>query len=776
EFSCLCFRTCMSSAKVPVNDEDSSELQLCVWNQPLLHPAWSELAAGLGHPPGTLCSLRAGETQSRPLSPALRAVIWTLLSFGILLSLVFLVFSLRFRNNRIVKMSSPNLNILTLCGSLLTYSSGFLFAMEENSHPTVGGSRPFLQARIWILCIGSSLVFGPILGKTWRLHRVFSQRAPDKRVIIRDIHLMGLVTLIVLVDLLVLSTWVMVDPIKCSRSVSATMKVIDKDNSLSVTQLDACSCFYSELWVILICILKGTLLLYGTYLAGLTSSVSLPPVNQSSTIMVAVGLVSMSSAVAVPVSLYLSAWPNLIYSVVSGAIFICTMAINCLLFIPQLMQWRRFEEENNPNPVRMAKYFSSPSRSTNSMYSEDEIYDLLGENDSMKRLISEKNAVIDSLQEQVTNAKSKLLKLMRDGQFLDEREMDITKLHSNSTQTSAIYSDSTKGLLNKCSDVPVTKSLSPPPYIPPPPIPMQSTTNQMCTEGPGTTEASQYPPQPRLQDVSYHEVPRITEDADGTVFHSGNLDKLHENLDQEIFAECSPSEPLATAMLPIVPPTGHMGFVTSEQLVEILKDLTTDPVSNSFKSSNHSMSPSISSEELSPQSSLKLILPTISPTVMRKRRPQLYSSRGGLSPHSITCSVPMALQKTQLELEQFRKGEPNTSNGQRHVLWEERMEKNKKDHWKCSSHKCYDLTKKVCDPASSRLTEGLKCSDEPYDNSDIDSSSSEDSKSPFCKFCHHPCDYTDSLGSGTSDSEDEDFYPSSQPVVNFNVDLKPTFV
>lgn len=29
-------------------------------------------------------------------------------------------------------MSSPNLNALTLCGSVLTYSSGFLFAVEES--------------------------------------------------------------------------------------------------------------------------------------------------------------------------------------------------------------------------------------------------------------------------------------------------------------------------------------------------------------------------------------------------------------------------------------------------------------------------------------------------------------------------------------------------------------------------------------------------------------------------------------------------------------------
>lgn len=37
----------------------------------------------------------------------------------------------------------------------------------------------------------------------------------------------------------------------------------------------------------------------------------------------------------------------------------------------------------------MAKYFSSPSRSQPSVYSQDEVYYLLGENSSMKKLLTE---------------------------------------------------------------------------------------------------------------------------------------------------------------------------------------------------------------------------------------------------------------------------------------------------------------------------------------------------------------------------------------------------
>ena len=43
--------------------------------------------------------------------------------------------------------------------------------------------------------------------------------------IIRDIQLMGLVALLILVDMLVLTAWYLADPVRCSRSVGALVKV-----------------------------------------------------------------------------------------------------------------------------------------------------------------------------------------------------------------------------------------------------------------------------------------------------------------------------------------------------------------------------------------------------------------------------------------------------------------------------------------------------------------------------------------------------------------------
>lgn len=47
-----------------------------------------------------VCVQKAVELPRRSLSPVLSAVVWTLLSCGILLAFCFLVFTLRFKNNR----------------------------------------------------------------------------------------------------------------------------------------------------------------------------------------------------------------------------------------------------------------------------------------------------------------------------------------------------------------------------------------------------------------------------------------------------------------------------------------------------------------------------------------------------------------------------------------------------------------------------------------------------------------------------------------------------
>ncbi|XP_040004426.1 probable G-protein coupled receptor 156 isoform X2 [Xiphias gladius] len=786
-----------------------------------------------------LCSLSkvAVELPRRSLSPALSAVVWTLLSCGILLAFCFLLFTLRFKNNRIVKMSSPNLNVLTLFGSLLTYSSGFLFAIDERTHSQGGPSTAVLQARMWTLCVGSTLVFGPILGKTWRLYRVFTQRVPDKRVIIRDIQLMGMVALLILVDTLVLTTWNLTDPIRCSRSVGAVVKVAERDISYSLSQLDSCSSVYSKLWAIIIAVQKGCLLLYGTYLAGLTSNVSHPPVNQSPTIITAVTLVTLCSAVVVPVSIFLQAWPNLVYSTVAGAIFICTLATNCMLFVPQLTQWRQFEEDQN-NPGQMAKYFSSPSKSQLSVYSQDEIYYLLGENNSMKKLLNEKNAVIDSLQEQVNNAKDKLLRLVSASQTCEDQDMDssATNLNSSSTRTTELQSDG-----------PSSSSL-----------PQRDTRSQLST--PHLTAAavqpsSEHPTAPNSSNPITASSPLLDDmyvgDNQKSASISGPTDKdtaesrTEDDLKQPVslpsagllrtaeetvnfvtsLQDCRGLNPFQVETFgnhsgltsQLEPNARPPGFVSSEQLQEILQELSLDAVTESTLRSPGQTARTPSQLKFTADSTLSPLspwtpgcphppvlfrYPSISPYAMRKRRPPFNSSRRSLTPLCFytgcgklreNCEHPnpgkhhdgvivdgtlLQVPHCDLELEEEEEEEA------------ERQEVMRKSRRCVSrSHRCSVLHCAEHNHTARPDVEAVGDNEQHHRRIrdscgywDSDSSSSTDYcyyHRPYCDSCLQRGSFLSSdSSSDSSDSEYEGYtslYRSPHPVV-FKEDLKPTFV
>ncbi|XP_037344213.2 probable G-protein coupled receptor 156 [Pungitius pungitius] len=789
-----------------------------------------------------LCTLSptAVELPRRALSPVLSAVVWTLLSCGILLAFCFLLFTLRFKNNRIVKMSSPNLNVLTLFGSVLAYSSGFLFAVGERSQG--GASTAVLQARMWTLCVGSSLMFGPIVGKTWRLYRVFTQRVPDKRVIIRDIQLMGLVALLILVDMLVLTTWNLTDPIRCSRTVRAVVKVVERDISYCLSQLDTCSSVYPALWVVIIALQKVGLLFYGTYLAGLTSNVSHPPVNQSPTIITTVTLVTLCSAVAVPVSIFLQAWPDLVYVTVAGAIFICTLATNCMLFIPQLTQWRQFEEDQN-NPSQMAKYFSSPSKSQPSVYSQDEMYYILGENNSMKKILTEKNAVIDSLQEQVNNAKGKLLRLVSASQPPEDQHLDSadSNLNSTSTQTTELPADGPASSSSSSSSPPLpqrdTKSqLSPPhlyshltasavtPSAVPPSAAGASAPVAAASRLPGDTYESENPrgvsaaglPGRDLKQASPLTSPGSLRTAEETVHFVTSLQSRRGLNPPHLETFYNQSGVLSQ----LAPNARPAGFVSSEQLKEILQELSVDAVmefalrSPGPKSGTPSrlkctdasaLSPLSLRTPRSPHTPVFFRYPSISPYAMRKRRPPFHPSRKGLAPPCFCAGSEAAgCEKIrdnwgQEHAGKHRGGIPVDGplfQGHKHDLQLEEEEEEKEE----GKEAIRKGQKRI---SRSRRLSVLPCADHAappdveaggdYEQRrrrirdscgywDSDSSSSTDYgfyHRPYCESCLQRGSLMSSESS--SDSSDSEYggysglYRSPHPVV-FKEDIKPTFV
>ena len=117
--------------------------------------------------------------------------------FGIIFAVICLIFNLWFRNQmyaymfskkikpfsyRLIKLGSPYVNTMIVAGAIIFYTIVILFGVDENvaSHTTVNG---LCHARIWLVSIGFSLLYGTIFAKTWRVYYIFNYSRPNSKLV-----------------------------------------------------------------------------------------------------------------------------------------------------------------------------------------------------------------------------------------------------------------------------------------------------------------------------------------------------------------------------------------------------------------------------------------------------------------------------------------------------------------------------------------------------------------------------------------------------------------
>ena len=83
---------------------------------------------------------------------------------------------------RLVKLSSPYVNTMIIAGAVVFYVAVILFGVDENvaSYSTVDG---LCHARIWLVSIGFSLLYGTIFAKTWRIYYIFNHTKPNSTLV-----------------------------------------------------------------------------------------------------------------------------------------------------------------------------------------------------------------------------------------------------------------------------------------------------------------------------------------------------------------------------------------------------------------------------------------------------------------------------------------------------------------------------------------------------------------------------------------------------------------
>ncbi|CAI8045251.1 Gamma-aminobutyric acid type B receptor subunit 2 [Geodia barretti] len=108
---------------------------------------------------------------------------------GITLSIVCLVFNFAYRKKKVIRLTTPLLNYIIVCGAIFMYVSVFFGVL-----PTIERAVVQMQCivHVWAYGIGYLLVYGTILAKMWRVYQIFHDPTPNK-MILKAWHLMCVV-------------------------------------------------------------------------------------------------------------------------------------------------------------------------------------------------------------------------------------------------------------------------------------------------------------------------------------------------------------------------------------------------------------------------------------------------------------------------------------------------------------------------------------------------------------------------------------------------------
>ncbi|XP_022105910.1 gamma-aminobutyric acid type B receptor subunit 1-like isoform X2 [Acanthaster planci] len=242
-------------------------------------------------------------------------------TMGIFLASCFLAFNIRYRNKRVIKMSSPNINNVMLIGGILAYVSIICQGVDT----AIVSTDTFVwmcKVKTWLLAIGFSTAFGAMFSKTWRVHKIFTRKMTTKMVL-RDTRLLSFVVVLIAVDVIILTLWNVIDPVTATENYRS--KVVDQNNNDIVYTLIRMTCESRNqiYWIGAFYVVNGLLLIFGAFLAWETRGVSMPALNDSKYI------------VGAAVSFFLEE-RNAHYALVSTLIWLATTVTLCVVFVPKV--------------------------------------------------------------------------------------------------------------------------------------------------------------------------------------------------------------------------------------------------------------------------------------------------------------------------------------------------------------------------------------------------------------------------------------------------------
>ncbi|CAB9510064.1 acid type B receptor subunit 2 [Seminavis robusta] len=241
------------------------------------------------------------------------------------------------RNRAQVRMSQPYFLLLILVGCI--FSTSTILALAEE-HPGDGPVQGCM-AIPWLYSVGFCITFGTLFAKIRRIYVILQSAAEMRRVSVSVQETAMTVTVILLIDICILTVWTIVDPLRWERNVLSEDKYgYDLESEGHCT---------SDHWMIFTSIIGAyhfVLICIACYVCYLARDL---PESLANAKYVSMALLSnmQIALVAIPVLIILGSEPQTSFFVRSVAIFMNDFVVVVLIFGNTIMQVYQFDSQRS---------------------------------------------------------------------------------------------------------------------------------------------------------------------------------------------------------------------------------------------------------------------------------------------------------------------------------------------------------------------------------------------------------------------------------------------
>ncbi|XXQ39386.1 G-protein coupled receptors family 3 profile domain-containing protein [Plasmodiophora brassicae] len=265
----------------------------------------------------------------RQVSVAASTTVIVLASFGILVTAIVLAFNVHYRDLTFIKMSSPIFNNVILVGVIVGFVYIIVLGVSNGTNCLV---------RVALLSFAFSMCFGGLFIKTYRVAAIFNTGAEAKVVKIKNRLLFAYMGALIAIDVVIICVWAIVDPITTLvTDLPSIPDDLDPDNSIVQPYISRCNSVHYDTFLGTIYGVKGIIIIWGAFLSARTSHVTIPALNDSKQIGLAIYTTGLISLSIVPGLEFLSPEQVTVqFIMASMAVIVGLFANIAILFVPKI--------------------------------------------------------------------------------------------------------------------------------------------------------------------------------------------------------------------------------------------------------------------------------------------------------------------------------------------------------------------------------------------------------------------------------------------------------